>query len=53
MNSQKKKVSGNPNAADSNFTGFSITNANGTGFRPHDNLRAKLKTNNKKHESDL
>ena len=51
MNKQKNKPSGNPNADDSNFTGFN--GVTGTGFRPNDNLRAKLKTNNKKAVGDL
>ena len=45
MNAHKKKEPGNPNAADSNFTGLYMPNGNGTGFRPHENLKAMLKPN--------
>lgn len=45
MNSHKKKQAGNPNAADSNFTGLYMPNGNGTAFRPHENLKAMLKPN--------
>ena len=45
MNSHKQRQPGNPNAADSNAPGLYLSNGNGTGFRPHENLKAMLKPN--------